>query len=182
MKTTLAAFSLAVAMLATSSAFADDTQKPNPDVAQAKPVAPTHLFLAVGAGASVSGVDVGLVRLLSYHAHVDLNVGHEVLAAKLGNDRGSIALGYAGGADFNGDEMLHHHGFGVTLRKSWFFVTLDGGLAVINGFKDGMGLVGGHFGTNWGFRMGPVQLAFPISLDFFNATATTCAATLGFQI
>jgi hypothetical protein len=185
MKTTLAAFSLAVSMLATHAALADDA-KPNPDVVQPKPVAPPHLFLAAGAGASFSSVDVFKggyeIHYLSAHAHLDLNVGHEVLAGNLGTDRVSLALGYAGAADFNGDEILHHHGFGVTLRKSWFYVTLDGGLAVINGFSDGFSAVGGHFGVNWGFRMGPVQLAFPISVDVFNAPCTTFAATLGFQI
>ena len=185
MKTAFAAFSLAVAMLATSTAFADDT-KPNADVAQAKPVAPPHLFLAVGAGASFSSVDVfrggSEIHYISEHAHLDVGVGREVWAALLGNDRISIALGYAGAADFNGDEILHHHGFGVTFRKSWFYVTVDGGVAVINGFSDGFAAVGGHFGANWGFRIGPVQIGFPVSLDVFNAPATTFAATLGFQI
>jgi hypothetical protein len=181
MKTTLAAFSLAVAMFASHSALADDA-KPNPDVAQPKPVATPHLFLAAGAGASFSSVDLGWIHLLSAHAHLDLNVGHELLAGNLGTDRVSLALGYAGAADFNADEILHHHGFGATLRKSWFFVTLDGGIAVINSFTQGESAVGGHFGVNWGFRMGPVQLAFPISVDVFNAPCTTFAATLGFQI
>ena len=94
----------------------------------------------------------------------------------------SIALGYAGAADFNGDEILHIHAFGVTLRKSWLYVTLDGGVAMLNGFQTGDTFVGGHFGVNWGFRIGPVQIGLPISVDVFAAPAYTFAATLGFQM
>jgi hypothetical protein len=150
------------------------------------PIAPPHLFLSVGAGPSFSSVDVyeaGMeIHYLSAHAHLDLGVGREVWAGPLGNDRVSIALGYAGSADFNADEILHSHAFGVTFRKSWFYVTIDGGVAMLTGFQTGDTFVGGHFGVDWGFRMGPVQLGFPISVDVFNAPAYACAATLGFQM
>ncbi len=179
MNKALTSLSLVAALLASSSALADDA---NPDVAHAKPLAPPHVLFSLGAGASFTSVDVGDVHYLSAHAHVDLGIGREILVGRLGDDRVSLALGYVGGADFNADEVLHHHGFGVTLRKSWFYVTLDGGFAMLHGFSDGSLYAGGHFGVNWGFRMGPVQLGFPVSVDVFNAPATTFAATLGVQL
>ncbi len=138
--------------------------------------------MSVGAGASFSSVDAGDVHYLSAHAHVDLGVGRELLAGLLGNDRISLALGYAGGADFNADEILHHHGLGVTLRKSWFYVTLDGGVAMLNSFADGSTFAGAHLGVHPGFRFGPVQLGFPVSVDIFNAPVSTFAVTLGYQM
>jgi hypothetical protein len=189
MKKIASSLALVAAVLAAGPALADgnDASKSNPDKVAQAPIAPPHLFLGVGAGASFTSVDVqevGVeVHYLSAHAHFDLGVGREVWAGPLGNDRFSIALGYAGAADFNGDEILHSHAFGVTFRKSWIYVTLDGGVAVLSGFQPGdETFVGGHFGVNWGFRMGPVQLGFPISADIFTAPAYTCAATLGFQM
>ncbi len=185
MQTIAFSLSLAAVLLATSSALADDTTAPAPIANPDKPVmtiAPPHFYLSVGAGASVSSVDAGSVHFISEHAHFDLGVGREVFATMLGAERLSVAIGYALGVDVNSDEVLSHHGFGVTLRKSWFYVSADVGVALLNSFDDGSIFVGGHFGAQAGFRVGPVQIGLPISLDFFSLSVMTFGATVGFQM
>jgi hypothetical protein len=185
MKTQALATLAAVSVLFTAvAAHADDAvpaHPVNPDTAQPK-LAPAHVFVQLGGGASVSSVDAGSVHYISEHAHFDLAVGHELFVTPLGSDRLSIGLGYAGSMDVSSDEVLHRHGLGFTFRKSWFFATVSGGASFLHDFADASVLVGGHVGLDVGFRLGPVQLAFPIYVDAFNLPVTTFGATLGFQI
>ena len=178
MKTLASSLSLLAVLVASHAALADEK---NADQVPTKP-APPHVFLSVGGGASVSSVDAGSVHYISEHAHFDVAVGHEVLAGDLGGDRLSMALAYVFGMDVNDGELLHHHGFGLVLRKSWFYVTIDGGLALLHGFQDGSFAAGGHFGVQPGFRIGPVQIGLPVSVDVFTLPVAELGATLGFQI
>jgi uncharacterized protein with LGFP repeats len=186
MKTTTLAPLAAVAVLFTAVHAKADSAPPapveaNPDAATQKVAAP-HVFVQLGGGASVTSVDGGDVHYISTHAHFDLAIGRELLAIPLGSDRLSLGLGYAGSVDASSDEILHRHGIALMVRKSWFSATLSGGVSMLQGFDPGVLFVGGHFGFVPAFRLGPVQLAFPIYVDGFSVAATTFGATLGFQI
>ncbi len=184
MKTQAIAALVAAVLVTAFEAKADDAPpRPaaNPDAAALK-LTPPHFFVQLGGGASFSSVDVGDMHFISTHAHFDLALGHEVLVTPVARDRLAIGLGYAGSLDVSSDEMLQRHGAGVTFRRAWLFATLSGGFSVLQGFSDGSVFTGGHLGVVWGVRVGPVQLGFPVYVDFFTAPVATFAATLGFQI
>ena len=177
MKTQVVSAIVAVLALSVPVSARADNEQPAPVVT------PKHVEVQLGGGPSFTTVDVGDTHFIMFHAHFDLGVGHEVWKAPLGSDVISVALGYVGSVDANDAELIHRHGFGVTLRKSWFYITMSGGLTLVHDFASGDILPGGHLAVQPGFRMGPVQLGFPIVEDFLLAApVTTMSATLGFQI
>lgn len=175
MKALSALFAAAATLTLSSGALATE---PTNDM----PVEPPHFTLELGAGPSITSIDTGFVKYLYLHGHFDAFIGHELWAGPLGTDRVAIGLGYMGGFDANGLEILHRHGVGFIFEKSWLTIALGGGVSVLTSFDDGATLVTGGLYTNLGFRIHRFQIGLPIDVDVINsAPATTFALTFGYS-
>jgi len=147
-----------------------------------------HVEWAIGTGPSATILTNGEGSAAVFHAHFNGMIGAEVWKAPLGEDVLSLGLGYIGSIEVNDAELLHRHGIGLMLRKSFLYASLGAGITFLNDFSSATMFMGGHLALDWGFRAGPVQIGLPIVLDIidFQAlgtfSATTFALTLGVQL